>query len=157
MAVTFPIFVGLVIGDIGYGLLLLLLGAWLGGRAKSGRAWNINFLSMRFPVQLLADLSFLLKVLAFWIILFGIIYAEFFGTLPALLFHISPLYDRVRESQESQNYFILGIVAGIFMIFLGLFVHLIQSIRHKHALGVFESIVLILGTAGLLLFLGGQG
>src|SRR3989454_9382140 len=49
MAVTFPIFVGLVIGDIGYGLLLLLLGWWLRGRARSGRALNINFLSMRFP------------------------------------------------------------------------------------------------------------
>jgi V/A-type H+-transporting ATPase subunit I len=154
MAITFPIFVGFVIGDIGYGLLLLSLGLWLGGRAKRGQALNINFLSMRFAVPLLADLSFLLKVLASWIILFGIIYGEFFGNLPEML-GVTALYDRVREAQGS--YFILVVLAGIFMVFLGLLVHLIESIRHRHAVGVFEAIVLILGTAGLLLFLGSRG
>src|SRR3989441_1417519 len=154
MAVTFPIFVGLVIGDIGYGLLLLLLGWWLRGRARSGRVLNINFLSMRFPPLLLADLSYLLRVLAFWVILFGGVYAEFFGNLPELLFHVEPLYDRVRQAD---NYFILVIIAGILMVFFGLLVHLIQAVRHGHTLGVYESIVLMLGTSGLLLFLGAQG
>src|SRR5947209_920801 len=154
MAVTFPIFVGLVIGDIGYGLLLLLLGWWLRGRARSGRALNINFLSMRFAPLLLADLSYLLRVLAFWVILFGGVYAEFFGNLPELLFHVEPLYDRVRQAD---SYFIVVIIAGILMIFFGLLVHLIQAVRHRHTVGVFESIVLMLGTSGLLLFLGARG
>jgi len=154
MAITFPIFVGLVIGDIGYGLLLLLLGWWLRGRARSGRALNINFLSMRFPPLLLADLSYLLRVLAFWVILFGGVYAEFFGNLPELLFHVEPLYDRVRQAD---NYFIVVIIVGILMIFFGLLVHLIQAVRHRHTVGVYESIVLMLGTSGLLLFLGARG
>src|SRR5437016_3743709 len=154
MAVTFPIFVGLVIGDVGYGLLLLLLGWWLRGRARSGRALNINFLSMRFAPLLLADLSYLLRVLAFWVILFGGVYAEFFGNLPELLFHVEPLYDRVRQAD---SYFIVVIIAGILMIFFGLLVHLIQAVRHSHPVGVFESIVLMLGTSGLLLFLGARG
>ena len=154
MAVTFPIFVGLVIGDVGYGLLLLLLGWWLRGRARSGRALNINFLSMRFAPLLLADLSYLLRVLAFWVILFGGVYAEFFGNLPELLFHVEPLYDRVRQAD---SYFIVVIIAGILMIFFGLLVHLIQAVRHRHTVGVFESIVLMLGTSGLLLFLGARG
>ena len=154
MAVTFPIFVGLVIGDIGYGLLLLLLGWWLRGRARSGRALHINFLSMRFAPLLLADLSYLLRVLAFWVILFGGVYAEFFGNLPELLFHVEPLYDRVRQAD---SYFIVVIIAGILMIFFGLLVHLTQAVRHRHPVGVFESIVLMLGTSGLLLFLGARG
>jgi len=154
MAITFPMFVGLVIGDIGYGLLLLLLGWWLRGRARSGRALNINFLSMRFPPLLLADLSYLLRVLAFWVILFGGVYAEFFGNLPELLFHVEPLYDRVRQAD---NYFIVVIIVGILMIFFGLLVHLIQAVRHRHTVGVYESIVLMLGTSGLLLFLGARG
>lgn len=154
MAITFPIFVGLVIGDVGYGLLLFLLGWWFRDRARSGQPLNINFLSMRFPVPLLADLAYLLRVLAFWIMLFGVVYAEFFGNLPELLFHVEPFYDRVHESE---NYFILIIAAGIVMIFFGLLVHLIQAIRHRHAIAVFESIVIVLGTAGLLLFLGAQG
>src|SRR5438445_750813 len=154
MAVTFPIFVGLVIGDIGYGLLLLLLGWWLRGRARSGHALSINFLSMRFPPLLLADLSYLLRVLAFWVILFGTVYAELFGNLPELLFHVEPLYDRVHQAD---SYFIVVIIAGILMIFFGLLVHLVQAVRHRHTVGVFESIVLMLGTSGLLLFLRARG
>src|SRR5207244_6440000 len=120
----------------------------------SGRALHINFLSMRFAPLLLADLSYLLRVLAFWAILFGGVYAEFFGNLPELLFHVEPLYDRVRQADRS---FIVVIIAGILMIFFGLLVHLTQAVRHRHPVGVFESIVLMLGTSGLLLFLGARG
>ncbi len=154
VAVTFPIFVGLVIGDVGYGLLVFLLGWLFRNQARAGRALEIRFLSLRFPAPLLADISFLMRVCASWIILFGVLYAEFFGNLPELLFHMSPLFDRVKEKDQ---YFALVIAAGIFMIFLGLAVHLAQSLRHRHTVGVFESVVLIMGTAGLLLFLGARG
>ncbi len=154
MAVTFPIFVGLVIGDVGYGLLVFLLGWLFRNRARAGRALEIRFLSLRFPVPLLADISYLMRVCASWIILFGVLYAEFFGNLPELLFHVRPLFDRVEEKDQ---YFVLVIAAGIFMIFLGLVIHLALSLRHRHTVGVFESVVLILGTAGLLLFLGARG
>ncbi len=154
MAITFPIFVGLVIGDMGYGLLFFLLGWFFRNRARAGQALEIRFLSLRFPAPLLADISFLMRVCASWIILFGVIYAEFFGNLPELLFHVRPLFDRVEEKDQ---YFVLVIAAGIFMIFLGLVIHLALSLRHRHMVGVFESVVLILGTAGLLLFLGARG
>lgn len=154
MAVTFPIFVGFVIGDVGYGLLVFLLGWVFRNQARAGRALEIRFLSLRFPVPLLADISYLMRVCASWIILFGVLYAEFFGNLPELLFHIRPLFDRVMEKDQ---YFALVIAAGIFMIFLGLVVHLVQSLRHRYTVGVFESVVLIMGTAGLLLFLGARG
>lgn len=154
MAVTFPIFVGLVIGDAGYGLLLFLLGWWLRGRARAGQALNINFLSLRFAPTLLADISYLIRLAAFWIIVFGVIYAEFFGNLPELLFHVRPIFDRVHNTDA---YFTIIIAAGIVMIFAGLFIHLVEAARHRHTVGVFESIVIMLGTAGLLLFLGARG
>lgn len=154
MAITFPIFVGLVIGDVGYGLLLFLLGWTFRNRANAGKALEIGLLNLRFPPQLLADVSYLIRVCAFWIVVFGAIYAEFFGNLPELLFRVRPLFNRM---EETMPYFLLIIGAGIFMIFLGLLVHLVQALRHRHAVGVFESIVIILGTAGLLLFLGARG
>lgn len=154
MAFTFPIFVGLVIGDAGYGILLFLLGWWLRSRARAGKALEIRFLSLRFPAPLLADISFLTRVCAFWIIVFGAIYAEFFGNLPELVFHVTPFFNRV-EQQELYFMFVIG--AGIFMVFLGLIVHLIESLKYRHMVAIFESLVLILGTAGLLLFLGARG
>ncbi|MBI2247196.1 MAG: hypothetical protein HYU65_04585 [Armatimonadetes bacterium] len=154
MAITFPIFVGLVIGDVGYGLLLFLLGWAFGKMARAGRALEMKFLSLRFPAPLLADLAYLIRVCAFWMIVFGVIYAEVFGNLPELLFHIEPPFNRVHETTQ---YFLFIIGAGILMIFLGLLVHLVQSLRHRHTVGVFESVVIMLGTAGLLLFLGARG
>lgn len=154
MAITFPIFVGLVIGDVGYGLLVFLLGRAFGKMARAGRALEMKFLSLRFPAPLLADLSYLIRVCAFWMIVFGVIYAEVFGNLPELLFHIQPPFNRVHETTQ---YFLVIIGAGILMVFLGLLVHLVQSLRHAHTVGVFESVVIMLGTAGLLLFLGARG
>src|SRR5574337_1504886 len=84
VAITFPIFVGLVIGDVGYGLLMFWGGWKLRQLARAGRALTINFLSVRFAPQLLSDLSFLMRVCALWIIAFGAIYLEFFGNVPEL-------------------------------------------------------------------------
>lgn len=159
VAITFPIFVGLVIGDVGYGLLLFWLGWAFRNRARAGRALAIPMLNLRFPPPLLMDVSFLIRVAALWIIGFGAVYFEFFGNLPELLAHkyhwaLGPLFDRVHETNQ---YFLLIIGAGILMIFLGLLVHLIQALRHRHLVGAFESAVIMLGTAGLLLFLGARG
>jgi len=154
MAITFPIFVGLVIGDVGYGLLFFLLGWTFRQRARAGRTLEIRFLSLRFPPPLLADISFLIRVAALWTVAFGAVYAEFFGNLPETLLHIEPLFNRVHETNQ---YFLVIIAAGVLMIFFGLVVHLIQALRHRHLVGVFEAAVIMLGTAGLLLFLGARG
>src|SRR3989441_1165174 len=106
MAITFPIFVGLVIGDIGYGLLLLLLGWWLRGRAKAGRTITIPLVNIRVPPPLAADASFWMRVIAMWVVVFGVIYAEFFGNLPELIFHVHPMFNRVERSGEYFVYII---------------------------------------------------
>src|SRR5229473_2860300 len=85
VAITFPIFVGLVIGDIGYGLLMFWGGWKLRQMARAGRALSINFLSVRFAPQLLSDVSFLMRVCALWIIFFGAVYLEFLGAQGAIL------------------------------------------------------------------------
>lgn len=159
VAITFPIFVGLVIGDVGYGLLLFWLGWWFRKLARAGRTWGIRLLNLSFPPRLLMDISFLIRVAAVWIIVFGAVYFEFFGNLPELLAHkyhwpVAPLFNRV---EQTTTYFLLIIAAGIFMIFLGLAVHFVQALRHRHLAGVFEATVIMLGTAGLVLFLGARG
>lgn len=161
MAITFPFFVGLVIGDIGYGLLMFWAGWALRQRARAGKPLVVSFLNLRFQPQLLADLSFLFRICAIWVIIFGVVYLEFFGNVLELLAHryhwpIAPLFNRLAE-QNQTRYFTLIIAAGIFMIFLGLIIHFIEALRHRHLAGVFESAVIMLGTGGLLLFLGAQG
>lgn len=161
MAITFPFFVGLVIGDIGYGLLMFWAGWALRQRARAGKPLVINFLNLRFQPELLADASFVLRVSAFWIIVFGFVYLEVFGNLVELLAHryhwsISPLFNRMAD-QNRDLYFYMIVGAGILMIFFGLLVHFVQALRHRHWVGVFEAAVIMLGTGGLLLFLSAEG
>ncbi|HEV8338647.1 MAG TPA: V-type ATPase 116kDa subunit family protein [bacterium] len=155
MAVTFPIFVGLVIGDAGYGALFFLLGWWLRGKARAGQSWTVPVLGGTLDPRGLLGLSWVIRVLAFWIIVFGVLYAEVFGNLPELLFHVEPIFNRVHEPGTTL-YFKLIILFGIVMVYLGLVAHLIMAVGHRHLEGIFESLVLILASAALLIFLGTQ-
>ncbi|MGH7753570.1 MAG: V-type ATPase 116kDa subunit family protein, partial [Gemmatimonadales bacterium] len=165
IAITFPLFVGLVIGDVGYGLLFFLFGWWLRGRARSGQSWTVPVLDARLDAQSLAAVSWLVRVLAFWVIAFGVVYAEFFGNIPEILAHVSnnPIIDRIghplfnRLAEENRDlYFNVIILFGIIMVYLGLIGHLVQAIMHRHREGIFESLVTIFASAALVVFLGTQ-
>jgi len=148
---TFPFFVGLVIGDVGYGLLFFLFGWWLRSRARAGQPLRLAMFGLEIAPPMLASLSWLVRVMAFWVVAFGVVYAEAFGNLPELLFHVHPLFNRV---EEQDLYFRLILLVGVVMIYVGLFGHLVLALRHRHRRGVFESLVTICTLAAILLFLG---
>ncbi|MBI4279739.1 MAG: hypothetical protein HY660_14915 [Armatimonadetes bacterium] len=155
-AISFPIFVGLVIGDVGYGILIFLLGHWLAQRAKAGQPLEIKLLSLRFNPDVVGDLSFLVRICAGWMILFGAIYGEVFGNLPELLFHVKPIFHRTGE-HERDLYFKLILLSGVVMVYTGLLIHLVLAFVHRHRTGIFESLTLIFGVSALLLGLGAMG
>jgi V/A-type H+-transporting ATPase subunit I len=153
LAVTFPLFVGLVIGDVGYGLLFFLLGWWMRNRARRGQALEVGLLNLRLAPETLASLSWIVRVVAFWVVVFGALYAEVFGNLPELLFHVHPVFDRVRTHRDL--YFQLIVLVGMVMIYGGLLGHLWMAATHRHLRGVFESLVLLLTLTWVVLLLGG--
>ena len=64
MSVFFPLFFGFMLGDIGYGLVILILSLWLSTKFKT-EGWQ--------------SLLNVLKYSAITTIIFGFVYAEFFG------------------------------------------------------------------------------
>lgn len=85
----FPFFFGIIMADIGYGLLFLALGMWLLGKGKRGEGWNVPVLGAYLGPQTLKDLGFVTNVMAAWTILWGFLTGEFFGTL---LEHLGVFY-----------------------------------------------------------------
>ncbi|WP_339095228.1 V-type ATP synthase subunit I [Deinococcus sp. VB142] len=94
----FPFFFGIIMADIGYGLMFLAFGMWLLGKARRNEGWNVPILGAYLGPQTLKDLGFVTNVMAGWTILWGFLTGEFFGTLLEHLgvFYINPpLLDRL--------------------------------------------------------------
>ncbi|GAA5513200.1 hypothetical protein Dcar01_01926 [Deinococcus carri] len=92
IALFFPLFFGIIIADIGYGLLFLLFGLWLLGKARRNEGWDLSFFGAYVPPATLRDLGFVTNVMAAWSILWGFLTGEFFGTLGEHLhlFYVNP-------------------------------------------------------------------
>lgn len=153
LAVTFPLFVGLVIGDVGYGALFFLLGWWMRNRASRHQALEIALLNVRLDPETLRSVSWVVRVIAVWVMGFGVLYGEVFGNLPELLFHVRPIFDRVHAHRDL--YFQLIVLLGMVMIYGGLVGHLWMSVRQRHLRGIFEGTVMVLVLTWVLLLLGG--
>lgn len=114
VALFFPFFSGCMIGDVGYGVLFLLLALWLKGR--------------KLPV--LRDVAAILTHVALWSILWGLAWGEFFGDVGHRLFHMKPLL--VERTQGILPVMIFTVSLGLFHVLLGLFIGLCQGVRHHH-------------------------
>lgn len=92
VALFFPLFFGIIMADIGYGLLFLWFGMWLLGKAKRNEGWDLSFFGAYVPPATLRDLGFVTNVMAAWTILWGFLTGEFFGTFLEHfgIFYINP-------------------------------------------------------------------
>jgi V/A-type H+-transporting ATPase subunit I len=158
VALFFPIFTGIVIGDVAYGALLFLLGWWMRGKARAGQTWNVKLgsidLGIRMAPPVLADASWIVRIIAGWTMIFGALYLEVFGNL--LEHHLGwhPLFNRVELTTAFLG---LVIALGVTQVMIGYVLHLMQAVRHRHPLGVIESLAMMAGVAGLIAVLGAMG
>jgi V/A-type H+-transporting ATPase subunit I len=158
VALFFPIFTGIVIGDVAYGALLFLLGWWMRGKAGRGETWNVKLgsidLGIRLPPPVLADASWIIRIIGAWTMVFGALYLEVFGNLLEHHFGWHPLFNRVELTTAFLG---LVIALGVTQVMLGYLLHLIQAVRHGHTVGVIESLAMMAGVAGLIAVLGAMG
>ncbi len=145
--ITFPLFYALMLGDVGYGLIIAGLALFIKNKFKTG---GLNSLAM---------ILFLSSVLS---ILFGVVYGEFFGlplfnvyihgelehgllgiTIPA----IAGIHLPIHRFGEVQGLLLITLLIGIIHIFLGLimgFRNVMVGHDLKHAIYAKGSWILIL-------------
>lgn len=110
----FPIFFGMILGDAGYGLLLILISLYVMRRFKKRRY--------------IKDALKILLISSCYSVFFGILYGEFFGELGSI-FGLKPICVERRLAVMPMLYFALAI--GIFHIFLGLFLGLLTALKKR--------------------------
>ncbi|MFH0836158.1 MAG: V-type ATP synthase subunit I [Candidatus Micrarchaeota archaeon] len=115
VAIAFPLFFGMIMGDIGHGLMALVLGLVL--YFKGPKAFK--------------PLWIILMISAVSAIVFGFIYAEFFGFTDILGYKLTPVIHRLHaEGLE----ILLGLVIAIAFVqlALGYVLGIINALSHKH-------------------------
>jgi V/A-type H+-transporting ATPase subunit I len=116
MTILFPIFFGLMVGDIAYGLIILAFAV---------------IMKKRYPKEFwLQHLMNILIISAFPSIFFGFLFGEFFGNLGETLGWFHPIeflgvtWNRV---EAMVPLLILAIAIGIFHVFLGLSIGIVNA------------------------------
>jgi V/A-type H+-transporting ATPase subunit I len=128
IGIFFPVFFGMILGDAGYGIILLILSV---------------ILKKRFSKKaMIRDASQILFVSSIYSIFFGTLYGEFFGDLPHRLFGLSPICIERRTAIIPMIYFTLSI--GVGHVILGLFLGIITAYKKKTKKEAFYKIISIL-------------
>jgi V/A-type H+-transporting ATPase subunit I len=134
MALFLPIFFGLMLGDIGYGAILLVLMIYLRRHFRDRPT--------------LRSLAEVLMIGSGWGIVFGFLFGEFFGTLGEAI-GLHPLwFDRGRDVQAL---FLLTIGLGAGHIVLGLCLGVWQALRQKQPHDLAEKAAMLVSLAALFL------
>ena len=127
MAIFFPIFFGLIVADVGYGLCILALALFLRYR-YADRAW-------------LRDLATIFIISAIPTILFGFLFGEFFGDLGEQMGWLEPVtYAGVtwNRLEAMIPLLVLSIALGVVHIFLGLGIGVANAVARKNRRHVCE-------------------
>jgi len=145
MAVFFPPIFGLMLGDIGYGLLLALgtFLLWRKGRTN----------------KLAKTLAIILGSCSFFTIVFGFVFGELFGTFGHQI-GLKPLWrERLEVGAEDTGkvlltYLIFSVAVGAAHILCGLVLGIINARRSKQTVNVVDCIAKIVGIFALFFIVG---
>jgi V/A-type H+-transporting ATPase subunit I len=144
LAIFFPFFFGLMVGDIAYGLIIL-------GLALAVK-WRMQHLAWAQP------LANILIISSFPSIFFGFIFGEFFGNLGEMLGWIHPLtimgitWNRVEALIPM---LILAISIGVVHLFLGLGLGIMNALREGSRKHVCDKCGMMAVIGGIICILGG--
>lgn len=114
IGIFFPLFFGMMLGDAGYGLILLaaaLLLLWRRPRGATGDAARILLISSSYAV------------------LFGLLFGEFFGEAGGRMLHLVPLLPE--RTRAVMPMLIFSLALGASHVVLGLLLGLITAIKRR--------------------------
>ncbi|MBN1294067.1 MAG: hypothetical protein JXB48_19680 [Candidatus Latescibacteria bacterium] len=140
----FPIFFGIILGDVAYGLLLLGIAAMIKWKSVKG-----SHVSDAGTVALISGLS---------TVLFGFLFGEFLGDIGEH-FGMHPVAPWLHRSAAIEMMLIVALGIGVIHIMLGFALKVYISFIIKHTKGIIEGcakIFIILGLVGIFiqLFVG---
>ena len=144
LALTFPAFVGLMIADAGYGLVLLALLVLFRSRMQRS-----PLLRKVWPIGLTMAVS---------MILFGILFAEAFGETARHVLHVEPiLFDRAEPESAIITMLAIAVAIGFAQVGLGLALGVWNAARVDHRREAVGRAALLAGLAAVVVMIAAAG
>jgi V/A-type H+-transporting ATPase subunit I len=138
MAFFLPVFFGMILGDVGYGILVLLLSLGVMRRFKAG---------------MVRDILIVLAMGACWSILFGFLYGEAFGTLGEDIGMHAIWFDRA-SPEYVMGLLLMTLAVGAVHITLGLVLGVWEAVKDRSRSHLLERGGMLVGLIGLFLLVG---
>ena len=138
LGITFPAFVGLMVGDAGYGLALLAL------LALARRRWRaVPAMAVLWPIGLATAVA---------TIVFGALFGEWFGETGAHLLGLRPLW--LDRTDDVIALLALAIAIGVAQVGLGLVLGMVNAALLRHRRELAGRAALLISLAAVLVLLG---
>jgi V/A-type H+-transporting ATPase subunit I len=115
IGIFLPVFFGMILGDAGYGLVLMLVSLLLWMKFKTR------------PIVL--DAAKILGISSLYTIFFGILYGEYLGELGHSLFGLQPVIIDRLNAVIPMLYF--SVTIGVVHVILGIFLGFLSALKNK--------------------------
>ncbi|MBW6454759.1 MAG: hypothetical protein K0A98_02650 [Trueperaceae bacterium] len=168
LALFFPLFFGVIVGDIAFGLIFALVGFLLRRRGAQGKALSLGPLNMVIAADALKPISSMVYWAAGWTIVWGYVYGEFFGTFLEYWPRGRPIFYTTFGDHHPPGYglieitlfrvedftpvILLALAFGTIQILGGWVIRVIYGIKHNDMQHVYEGIGMFAGVASLVIF-----
>ena len=142
LAVFFPIFFGLMVGDIGYGLVILAIGLYVRHRVETNTFFG--------------NMARVLIISSFPTIIFGYLFGEFFGNFGEHMGWIEPVHllgISWNRAEAIIPMLLLAVSIGVIHVYLGLTIGMRNAYITKNRKHFAEHAGMILAISGIILLL----
>jgi V/A-type H+/Na+-transporting ATPase subunit I len=142
LAIFFPLFFGMMVGDIGYGLVILAIGLYVRHRVDANTFFG--------------NMARVLIISSIPTIIFGYLFGEFFGNFGESMGWIEPVHllgISWNRGEAIVPMLILAISIGVIHVFLGLTIGMRNAIIMKNRKHFAEHSGMILAITGIIVLL----
>jgi V/A-type H+/Na+-transporting ATPase subunit I len=161
VAVFFPLWFGMIVGDLGYAMMFAALYWYLAGFVRRDRALTVDFFKMRLSPGAVAQVLGALKPMIGWTVLWGLLYGEFFGDLLQRIGvfgatrqsgWIPVLIPRTDTIATANGLILFSIGFGVYQVLYGFYLKALRTRRRGENVHFWEACGYFGGVAALVVF-----
>lgn len=164
LAVFFPLYFGIVLGDIGFGLIFLALGLWLRARGKAGKPLGLGPIGITLQPGAMPSIGTVIVWCSLWSIVWGFIYGEFFGNFLERWPAGNPVFYPLGHGEhglipitlfrveQTTPLLLITIGFGVFQVLFGWGLRAYYGLRHGDMKHVWEGVGMLGGLVAVIVF-----